>query len=194
MNWQIIIGAFFVIGGLGNLTKNFGAFLFGLILGGGLLYWGLRKKGVIKKKSPIKQDRSLKVETFRIAGSHYYTENINKLATTNPSWKLSAKQLISDGRVNKRIFRYHYTNKPVELISEPENVHDNNAVMVQVAGEKVGYISREENIHVKELLDNHEIKYISCFIGGGPFKYANESGELVHDELSLTVDVKIGYV
>lgn len=194
MNWQIIIGVFCIIGGLGNLTRDFGVFLFGLVAGGGLLYWGFRKKGTIKKSLSDKQNRSLKVETFRVAGSHYYTDSISKLATANPTWRSSAKHLIAEGKVNKKVFRYNYINKPVKLIPEPDNAHDGNAVMIQIAGEKVGYISREENVHVKELLEKHEIKYVSSFIGGGEYKYANESGDLVHDELAITIDIKIGYV
>lgn len=195
MNWQIIVGAFFIIGGLGNLTKNFGAFLFGIVAGGSLLYWGLRKKGLIKSYAgPGSTDRTLKVETFRAAGSNYYDGNIGKLAAANSEWQSTAKQLINSGKVNKKIFRYNYINKPVKLIPELENPHDKNAILIQIAGEKVGYISRDENLHVKEILDNHEIKYISSFISGGQFKYANESGELIHDELSISIDVKIGYV
>ena len=195
MNWQIIVGGFLFIGGLGNLTEDFGAFLFGVLIGGCLLYWGLRKKGILKKPVPqAKQDRSLKVESFRAVGVNYYADNIKNLATSNPAWKSTAKQLLNDGKVNKKVFRYNFLNKPVKLIPEPENSHDENAILVQIAGEKVGYISRDENIHVKELLDRHEIKYISSFISGGEYKYANENGDLVHDELGITIDVKIGYV
>lgn len=195
MNWQIIVGGFLFIGGLGNLTEDFGAFLFGVLIGGCLLYWGLRKKGILKKPVPqAKQDRILKVESFRAVGVHYYADNIKNLATSNPAWKSTAKQLLNDGKVNKKVFRYNFLNKPVKLIPEPENSHDENAILVQIAGKKVGYISRDENIHVKELLDRHEIKYISSFISGGEYKYANENGDLVHDELGITIDVKIGYV
>lgn len=195
MNWQIFVGAVFIIGGLGNLTTDFGIFLSALVIGGVLLYWGLTKKGILPKPFlQAYQDRTLKVETFRVAGSHYCEDDIMKLATANSEWKSTAKQLINSGKVNKKVFHYNFINKPVKLIPEPENPHDKNAVLVQIAGEKVGYISREENIHVKEILDNHEVKYISSFISGGPFKYANESGELVHDELALSIDVKIGYV
>ena len=39
--WKVIIGIFFIIGGLGNLPDNLGAFAFGLIVGVALLLWGI---------------------------------------------------------------------------------------------------------------------------------------------------------
>lgn len=39
--WKIIVGIFFIIGGLGNLPDNLGAFAFGLIAGLALLIWGI---------------------------------------------------------------------------------------------------------------------------------------------------------
>lgn len=50
MNWQIGAGIFFLIGGIGNLTQNLSGFVFGISVGSLLLYWGLKKKGVIKLK------------------------------------------------------------------------------------------------------------------------------------------------
>lgn len=196
MNWQILVGIFFLIGGIGNLTKDFGAFLFGIAVGAVLLYWGLMKKGILKKSLPTPQiaDRSLKVEIFHLTGVSYYTENVGKLAVSNPDWKATSKQLINSGKVNKKVFRYSYVNKPVKLIPEPENPHDSNAIMVQIAGEKVGYINREENLHVLEILNHHEIKHISSFIGGGQYKMVLETSEMIHDELAFTINVKISYV
>lgn len=44
MNWQIIVGIFFLIGGVGILSKDFIAFLFGIIIGAILLTFGVRRK------------------------------------------------------------------------------------------------------------------------------------------------------
>ncbi len=82
----------------------------------------------------------------------------------------------------------------MKLIPEPKNEYDKNAVMVQIAGEKVGYISRSDNIHVKLILGTREIKYISGFISGGKYKVASEDKHLSHDEDHLSISIKIGYV
>ena len=172
MNWQIVVGVFFIIGGIGNLGKNFGAFVFGVIVGLAFLYYGLKKKGLIKKPISQKESdhRTLSEETFHAVGVYYYEDNIRKLACSNPDWKLTSSQIVKSGKSGKKIFRYNYVNKPVKLQMEPDNPHDENAISVFIAGELVGYISREENIHVKDILEHREIISLSGFIGGGEYK------------------------
>lgn len=48
--WQIILGALLLIGGIGNIGNNIGAFFTGIILGGLLIFFGLKKKGFLPKK------------------------------------------------------------------------------------------------------------------------------------------------
>lgn len=140
------------------------------------------------------QKRTLTEEKFSVAGVSYYLDNIGKLACQNPNWKKTAAQLISSGMAERRVFRYNYINKPVKLIPEPQNEHDENAVIVQIAGEKVGYISRSDNVHVKSILQTREIKYISSFISGGKYKIATEDKHLFHDEDRISISIRIAYI
>lgn len=196
MNWQMIVGAIFLIGGIGNLIENFFNSLITIAIGLILLYWGLKKKGLIKKPAPQAriEKRVLKEETFHAVGVSYYENNIRKLACSNPDWKLTAAQIIGSGKAGRRIFKHNYTNKPVKLQMEPENPHDSNAVAVIIAGELVGYISREDNIHVKDILQNHEIKFLSGFIGGGEYKTVTEDKQVIKDENGFSVNVRIKYI
>lgn len=66
MNWQIVVGILFIIGSVGCIADGFSNFLFALLFGIGCFYWGLRKKGYIKKNrpsSPPKQYVVLDIET-----------------------------------------------------------------------------------------------------------------------------------
>lgn len=77
MNWQIIVGVLILIGGIGNLTEDFGVFLFGVLTGAALLYWGLRKKGIIKKSlfpktSPVQAAPSKSKRTTRFSVPAHY--------------------------------------------------------------------------------------------------------------------------
>lgn len=193
MNWQIIVGVFFLIGGIGNIFVDLWTFLFAVVVGLVLLFWGLKKKGFIKS-SKTKTSRKLTEETFHAVGVSYYENNIRKLATNNPDWKLTASQIRDGGKAGKRIFRHYYINKPVKFMEEPKNPHDKNAVAVVIAGELVGYISRENNIHVKDILKNHEIKSLSSFIGGGEYKIVLEDGDVIKDESGFSVNVRIKYI
>lgn len=135
----------------------------------------------------------LKEEILYVVGVQHYENNLKKLACPNPDYRKAGKTLSAEDKCMKKIFQYSYINKPVKLIPEPENLHDSNAVMVQIAGEKIGYISRDENQHVKQILSNHDIKFISSFISGGKYKVVSENGDAEKFENSISVKVKIGY-
>lgn len=138
--------------------------------------------------------RELKTELFYVRGVSYYTENIGKLACCNPDWKSTAAQIQKAGKTGKHIYRYNYVNKPVKLYEEPGNKHDKNAVAVFIAGELIGYIGKEENVHVKSILKRHEIKYISGYINGGQYKIINDDNSIDRFEEEISIKVKIAYV
>lgn len=139
-------------------------------------------------------DGTLKKENFCIVGIQYYMDSINNLACLNSDWNHNASTIIAHGKAGKRIFRYSYINEPVRLIPEPENPHDKNAVCVMIAGEKVGYFSRDDNVHVLDILKNHDVEYISAFIGGGEYKIVSLNNSTVKNETSLHINVRISYV
>lgn len=195
MNWQIVVGIFFIICSVISIKDGFSVFLTGILIGAAFLYFGLKKKGYISGKSrEPDHSRTLHEETFHAVGIGYYESNIGKLACVNPNWNLSATKLVSEGKVGKKIFHYNYINKPIKLVPEPENIHDKNAISVYIAGELVGYISREDNLHVHDILDNHKIIFISGFIGGGEYKIVSENKDVFQSNLDFTVNIRIGYI
>lgn len=170
------------------------------------IYIFCRKKGYIKKFEALlpkghasnfktlPQKRTLTEEEFRAVGVNYYEKNICKLACLNPDWKKNAAQIIEAGKAGKRIYKTSYVNRPVKLIHEPDNPHDSNAVAVIIAGEKVGYISREENVKVKDILKKREIISLSAFIGGGEYKVITEGEEMIQDRNGINVTVYVKYI
>lgn len=145
-----------------------------------------------KKEEPA--PRTLKTEEFLAVGVNYYEYNIKKLAVSNKDWKSRCSTIVKEGKAGTKIFRYDFINKPVKLVPEPKNKHDKNAVQIIIAGELVGYISQDKNVHVKNILTQHEVKFVSSFISGGEYKVVSENGDMRKDEHSLKVTVKIGYV
>lgn len=141
----------------------------------------------------VDKEPTYKEETFDAVGTHYYLKNIEKLATSNPEWRKQGKTLASHGYAGKRVYRYRYSNKPINLIQENNNSHDRNAVMIQIAGEKVGYISAEEAVHVRDILNHCTVQFISAFIGGGDYKEIFSDGTFEKHEGEPFVRVKIGY-
>lgn len=139
-------------------------------------------------------DRKLKKEEFIVVGTQYCLDNINKLACANLDWKHNTETIIADGKAGEKIFRYNYIYKPVKLIPEPENTHDKNAVYCMIAGEKVGYISRDYNVHVLDILKSHDVKYISASIRGGQYKIVLTDKTIQKYEDPINIHVRIGYV
>lgn len=212
MYWILGIGAFFFIMSISILFDDFGTGLAGIAIGAALLTIGVF---MFKKQKPqffhlIKQkkfleaikslsernpgERKLTVESFRAVGVSYYEKNIQKLAYQNPGWDQSAKAIVENGDVGRRIFRYNYGNKPVKLVAENNNPNDKNAVAIYIAGELVGYISKEENTHVRDILKNREIKSLSGFIGGGQYKVISDNQEIVSAETDFSVNIRIKYI
>lgn len=58
MNWQIIVGVFFLLGGIGNIEKDFSTFVIAAIIGIAFLFWGAKKSKGSKKVEASPDQRS----------------------------------------------------------------------------------------------------------------------------------------
>lgn len=137
--------------------------------------------------------RELVKKDYEVAGVEYYLDNIGKLACINKNYRYGPKRLIESGLIQQKIFQYTYVNKPVKLIPEPSNRHDRNAIMVLIAGEKVGYISMDKNMEVHHILAHGDIKYISSFISGGNFKVVSLNEDVIKSKQFISINVRIAY-
>lgn len=94
----------------------------------------------------------------------------------------------------EKIPHYTYVDRPVKLEPEPTNMHDKNAIKVIIAGEHVGYISQDENIHVGSILKTSSIKYLIAEFRGGEYKVVSEDGSTVKMDNHIGIALHIGYV
>lgn len=151
-------------------------------------------KDALNDEPVVGKNREYKEELFTVAGTDYYLKNIQKLACKNKDYGKKTKTLCDEGKAMCKIYKYNFTHKPVKLIPEPKNPHDKNAIVVQIAGEKVGHIYAEDNIHVNKILKKHDVKFISGFVGGGEYKVVSLSGDVEKLSERIYARVKIGYV
>lgn len=135
------------------------------------------KQSISKDSEPAKPVETA-VEKIYVAGPYYHTAAIQRLAKANPEWRKSGKTLAAEGRAMEEIPHYLYKNSPVELVPEPKNTHDKNAIKVMIAGEHVGYISMDENIRIGEILRAGRIRSLSAEIIG-ECKAAFEDGTII---------------
>lgn len=146
---------------------------------------GLFKKSAVQKnKTPEKTDVApvQKIidqpylqnvgKRHRIVGLDHRKANVMKLARENPLYKLDKAAILKQGLVETCIHKYIFADGPTELIQEPENPHDPNAIKVVVDGQHIGYIKAGSCAHLNKVINEGRVEKILCRIYGGPYKGA----------------------
>lgn len=108
----------------------------------------------------------------RIVGLDHRKANVMKLARENPLYGLDKAGILKQANVNTCIHKYTFVNEPVELVQEPTNPHDPNAIKVVVAGQHIGYIKAGSCAHLNKVINEGRVENILCRIYGGPYKGA----------------------
>lgn len=111
------------------------------------------------------------VETHRVAGTSYKQREIKSLGSLNPDYQLNKAQLIKKGLLNTSVYEYTFKKLKAELIPEPTNEVDPNAIKVIVSGKHVGYIKKGSCAHIKKLLKSNTIVSVTANVKGGNYKY-----------------------
>ena len=110
-------------------------------------------------------------ETHKVAGLDHHMDAVMELASENDDFKKSARSLARDGYEDSKVYKYEFYPHKTELIPEPGNPVDPNAIKVVVDGQHIGYIKAGSCSHVLRLMREDRIERIKCSIGGGPCKY-----------------------
>ena len=79
------------------------------------------------------------------------------------------------------------------LMPEPNNPHDNNAVMVLVDNNLVGYIPAEYALFVKNLISRRSLSFAGVSILGGNVKIVYSNRDVVIDRNGFRVKLKFTY-
>ncbi len=128
-----------------------------------------------------------KIEKFHVTGTSHYQQNIESLGDENYDFELSKKELIEQGFEGEKIFLYEFSPSKVELVEEPDNPYDPNAIKVVIDNVLVGYIKKGSCSHIKKLLHSGKIKKIDADIYGGKYK-------LLYSDYDYEKDKEIYYV
>lgn len=137
-----------------------------------------------------------KEKTYKVTGVSHYIDNIKKLQVENVDYDYSKKELIENGYENERIYQYEFYPVKIELVPEPDNPYDPNAVKVVIDNELVGYIKSGSCKHILKVIAEDRIEKIDCKIGGGKYKFIGydedeEKYFYEKDELPYFVDLTI---
>lgn len=106
----------------------------------------------------------------RIVGLEHRKANVMKLAKESPLYKLDKAAILRQGLVETYIHKHTFANEPAELVQEPENPHDPNAIKLVVAGQHIGYIKAGSCAHLNKVIAEGRVEKVLCRIYGGPYK------------------------
>lgn len=117
----------------------------------------------------------------RIVGLEHRKANVMKLAKENPLYGLDKTAILRQGLVDTYIHKYTFVNDPADLVQEPNNPHDPNAIKVVVAGQHIGYIKAGSCAHLNKVINEGRVEKVLCRIYGGPYKGAFQDYDEVLD-------------
>lgn len=139
-----------------------------------------------------------KFERHKLAGTSYHMDAIMALAQENPDYDLTKREIIDDGLTDERIYQYTFADGPVELVDDPDNEHDPNAIKVLVAGQHIGYIKRGSTGRVHNLQRAGRVLGVTAEIYGGKYKVVicddddgAEHYDLIKDETGYGAAIEI---
>lgn len=124
-------------------------------------------------------------ERHKVAGTTYHLDAIMELAEDNPDYDMTQREIIDECMEEERIYQYTFPDGPVELVDEPDNEQDPNAIKVLVAGQHIGYIKRGSTKRIHKLQRSGRVLGITAEIYGGRYKIVRcvEEYQMQHYEM-----------
>lgn len=124
-------------------------------------------------------------ERHKVAGTTYHLDAIMELAEDNPDYDMTQREIIDAGMEEERIYQYTFPDSPVELVDDPDNEQDPNAIKVLVAGQHIGYIKRGSTGRIHKLQRSGRVLGITAEIYGGRYKVVRsvEEYQMQHYEM-----------
>lgn len=148
-----------------------------------------------KKETPVavpqQEEPKRNVQGHKVVGHNYRQNEIKTLGILNPDYKLKKNELIKKGLVDVNVYEYNFPALKAELIQEPTNEYDPNAIKVVVDGVHVGYIKAGSCSRVKNLINNESIETVDAIIYGGNYKHLADCGEEIYEMDSSRGDVRV---
>lgn len=143
-----------------------------LIVLGVLIFLWQKKKAKAAKEA----NRPTERRTYDIAGINYHADELPALGSLSDDYRMSAEKIVEEGREDEELYKYDFPTS-AQLVPDPENEHDKNAIKVIIAGTFVGFVPAVSAVEVGEIISTKKVKSVTAFIEGGPFKKYNSDTE-----------------
>lgn len=166
-------------------------FTFGLFGIGWMIDIVIAIKNLVQSKATkpaITQIKSNTCSKILVVGESYKKNEISSILSGNRIYNLPDETFILKAEPRNKVYRFKYRTADAELVPEPSNPHDKDAIMVLVDGVHIGYIPKEQCLEIKKILP--KVKSIKVDIYGGDYKY-HSNNEVFKTENDFTIDLYI---
>lgn len=129
-----------------------------------------------------------RIETYKLTGVEFRTEEIQSLGTENPDYLLDREGIVAKQIGGENLYPYTFEPLPAELSIQGEEV----AVTVQ--GLPIGIIGRNNRERVRRLLSGDRMESAVVKITGGPRRILSAQDGQLHDypeEYSVRLEITI---
>lgn len=109
-------------------------------------------------------------ENHNVAGTSFRQKEIASLGDYNFEYEQTKKEIVENYFGDEKIYELTFNPFDVQLVEEPDNEYDPNAIKVVIDGIHVGYIKKGSCSHIKKLISSQRIQRITADIHGGKYK------------------------
>lgn len=138
----------------------------------------------------VKEERIPDGAGFEVAGLDYHMNEIRSFMEEIKKFKMSREKLKEMGYVGKKIYHYYFKVHTVQLIPEPTNPHDPNAIKVLINNVHIGYVPRNDTRVVSQIMGSGEVE-LSAFVSGGEYRLiTSKIGDQIYSE-PLRIEIRM---
>lgn len=136
-----------------------------------------------KDSTEEKHKSNSKTFVFPVAGLFYRQDDfVDSLLLENPDYEMSKSEIIDSCLEEEKIYKYDVFYGLADLVPEPDNQYDPNAIKIIVDNIHIGYVPAKYTKNVFNILNNNKIGSISCEIFGGPYKILFDEDSSIQKE------------
>lgn len=107
---------------------------------------------------------------FHGAGMEHHMDELMELAEENLDFTCTKKELRDYLIINQRVFQYKFNPTGIDLVPDPQNPYDSNAVKILLNNRHIGYIRSSQAQRSADLFNSDRVKRVQVSIQGGKYK------------------------
>lgn len=103
-------------------------------------------------------------------GMEHYMDKLMALAVEDLNYTCTKKEMRDFLIINRRVYQYKFNPTSIDLVPEPENLYDRNAVKIVLNDLHVGYIRSSEAEGAADLFNSERVRRVQVSVQGGKYK------------------------